>query len=44
VRHALFGVGTVLRVDGAGDDIRLTVSFPGGSKRLVARFAGLETL
>jgi DNA helicase-2/ATP-dependent DNA helicase PcrA len=43
VRHPLFGVGTVLRADGAGDDLKLTVSFPGvGAKRLVARFAGLE--
>jgi DNA helicase-2/ATP-dependent DNA helicase PcrA len=43
VRHPLFGVGTVLRTDGAGDDLKLTVSFPGvGAKRLVARFAGLE--
>jgi len=45
VRHALFGVGTVLRVDRAGADTKLTVSFPSaGTKRLVARFAGLETL
>jgi DNA helicase-2/ATP-dependent DNA helicase PcrA len=45
VRHALFGVGTVLRVDRAGTDTKLTVSFPSaGTKRLMARFAGLETL
>jgi DNA helicase-2/ATP-dependent DNA helicase PcrA len=43
VRHPLFGVGTVLRSEGAGDDLKLTVSFPAvGAKRLVARFAGLE--
>ena len=43
VRHPLFGVGTVLRSDGAGDDLKVTVSFPGiGAKRLVARYAGLE--
>jgi DNA helicase-2/ATP-dependent DNA helicase PcrA len=43
VRHPLFGVGTVLRSDGAGDDRKLTVSFAGvGAKRLVARYAGLE--
>jgi DNA helicase-2/ATP-dependent DNA helicase PcrA len=43
VRHPLFGVGTVLRRDGAGEDLKLTVSFPGtGAKKLVARFAGLE--
>jgi DNA helicase-2/ATP-dependent DNA helicase PcrA len=43
VRHPLFGVGTVLRRDGSGEDLKLTVSFPGvGAKKLVARFAGLE--
>jgi ATP-dependent DNA helicase UvrD/PcrA len=43
VRHPLFGVGTVLRSDGAGEDLKVTVSFAGiGAKRLVARFAGLE--
>jgi DNA helicase-2/ATP-dependent DNA helicase PcrA len=43
VRHPMFGRGTVVRSDGAGDDLKLTVSFPGlGAKRLVARFAGLE--
>ena len=43
VRHALFGAGTVLRVDGVGADAKLTVTFPSvGTKRLVARFAGLE--
>jgi DNA helicase-2/ATP-dependent DNA helicase PcrA len=45
VRHPLFGVGTVLRSEGAGDDLKLTVSFPGvGAKKLVARFAGLEVV
>jgi DNA helicase-2/ATP-dependent DNA helicase PcrA len=45
VRHPLFGVGTVVRSDGAGDDLKLTVSFAGlGAKRLVARYAGLELL
>jgi DNA helicase-2/ATP-dependent DNA helicase PcrA len=45
VRHPLFGVGTVLRSDGAGDELKLTVSFAGvGAKRLVARYAGLEPL
>jgi len=43
VRHPLFGMGTVLRADGAGEDLKLTVSFAGiGAKRLVARYAGLE--
>lgn len=43
VRHPLFGVGTVLRREGEGDELKLTVSFPAvGAKKLVARFAGLE--
>ena len=45
VRHPLFGVGTVVRSEGAGDDLKLTVSFMGiGAKKLVARYAGLERL
>ena len=43
VRHPLFGVGTVLRRDGDGEELKLTVSFAGvGAKKLVARYAGLE--
>ena len=45
VRHPLFGVGTVLRREGDGDELKVTVSFPGvGAKKLVARFAGLEVV
>ena len=45
VRHPLFGVGTVVRSEGAGEDLKLTVSFMGiGAKKLVARYAGLEKL
>jgi len=45
VRHPLFGVGTVLRSEGGGEDLKLTVSFAGvGAKRLVARYAGLEVV
>ena len=43
VRHPKFGVGTVLRREGEGDDAKLTVSFSGfGLKKMVARYAGLE--
>ncbi len=45
VRHPLFGVGTVVRIEGAGHDLKLTVSFAGiGAKKLVARYAGLTAL
>jgi len=43
VVHDRFGRGTILRVEGAGEDAKLTVSFPGrGATRLLARFAGLK--
>jgi DNA helicase-2/ATP-dependent DNA helicase PcrA len=43
VMHDRFGYGTILRIEGAGDDAKLTVSFPGrGATRLLARFAGLK--
>lgn len=43
VVHDRFGYGTVLRVEGSGDDAKLTVSFPGrGATRLLAKFAGLK--
>ena len=43
VKHAKYGTGVVLRSEGAGDDAKLTVSFPGyGQKKFVAKFAALE--
>jgi ATP-dependent DNA helicase UvrD/PcrA len=43
VRHSKYGTGVVLRAEGAGDDAKLTVSFPGyGQKKFVAKFAALE--
>jgi DNA helicase-2/ATP-dependent DNA helicase PcrA len=45
VKHAKYGTGVVLRSEGAGDDAKLTVSFPGyGQKKFVARFATLEKI
>jgi DNA helicase-2/ATP-dependent DNA helicase PcrA len=42
VRHPKYGSGTILSVEGEGDDRRLTVSFPGyGAKKLVERYANL---
>ncbi|MBK5257094.1 MAG: UvrD-helicase domain-containing protein [Vicinamibacteria bacterium] len=43
VVHDRFGYGTVLRVEGGGEDAKLTVSFQGrGATRLLAKFAGLK--
>ena len=43
VRHAKFGVGTIRKVEGKGDDQKAIVWFAGcGPKKLLLRFAGLE--
>lgn len=43
VRHAKFGVGTVLQIEGEGELTKLTISFPGyGLKKLVEKMAGLS--
>jgi DNA helicase II / ATP-dependent DNA helicase PcrA len=43
VRHAKYGLGTVVGVEGEGEDRRLTVSFQDyGPKKLVERYANLQ--
>lgn len=43
VQHATYGRGTVVRLEGTGDDTKLTVSFPGyGLKKLIAKYAGIK--
>ncbi|MGB7068084.1 MAG: UvrD-helicase domain-containing protein [Pyrinomonadaceae bacterium] len=43
VRHDKYGKGLVLRREGAGDNVKLTVSFPGfGQKKLIEKFANLQ--
>jgi DNA helicase II / ATP-dependent DNA helicase PcrA len=43
VRHPKFGVGTVIEVEGEGEDRRLTVSFQDhGPKKLLERYANLH--
>jgi DNA helicase-2/ATP-dependent DNA helicase PcrA len=45
VRHKKWGTGTVLEVDGFGEDARVVVSFPGaGVKTLLVSYAPLERL
>ncbi len=45
VRHAKFGLGTVQRSEGAGDDLKISVSFPGyGVKTLAVKYANLEVI
>ena len=45
VRHHKYGTGLVLRREGSGDNVKLTISFPGhGMKKLIEKFANLEIL
>ncbi len=43
VEHTKWGRGTVLRLEGSGEDTKVTVSFPGyGLKKLIAKYAGIK--
>jgi DNA helicase-2/ATP-dependent DNA helicase PcrA len=43
VRHPVFGIGTVIAVDGEEEERKLTVSFPGrATKKFVERYANLS--
>jgi len=43
VRHSKYGIGTIIDVEGEGDDRKLTVSFQDyGAKKLVERYANLQ--
>jgi DNA helicase-2/ATP-dependent DNA helicase PcrA len=44
VKHPKYGYGTILRTEGDGDDMKLTISFMSyGLKKMVAKYAELET-
>jgi ATP-dependent DNA helicase UvrD/PcrA len=43
VRHLKFGIGTIIEVEGDGEDRRITVSFQDhGAKKLLERYANLQ--
>jgi len=43
VTHQKYGRGLVLRREGSGDNVKLTVSFPGhGQKKLIEKYANLQ--
>jgi DNA helicase-2/ATP-dependent DNA helicase PcrA len=43
VRHSKYGVGTVIEVEGEGEERKLTVSFQDyGAKKLIERYANLQ--
>ena len=45
VLHGKYGHGTIIGREGAGERLKLTVSFPGfGRRKLMARYAGLRIL
>jgi DNA helicase-2/ATP-dependent DNA helicase PcrA len=42
--HPKYGRGTIMRVEGDGDEAKLTISFvSGGLKKLIAKYAGIES-
>jgi DNA helicase-2/ATP-dependent DNA helicase PcrA len=44
VTHDVFGLGTVTKIEGAGDKAIAHVSFRDGEKRLLLRYAPVEKL
>jgi DNA helicase-2/ATP-dependent DNA helicase PcrA len=43
IEHDKYGRGTIVRLEGSGDEAKVTVSFPGhGLKKLVAKYAGIK--
>ncbi|NGQ96559.1 DNA helicase PcrA [Brevibacillus sp. SYP-B805] len=44
VKHAKWGIGTVVKTKGSGDDLELDIAFPSpvGIKKLLAKFAPIE--
>ena len=43
VYHPTYGRGQVVRLEGEGDDTKLTVSFRAGLKKIIAKYATLKT-
>ncbi len=43
IRHPKYGLGTILRREGEGEDAKLTISFQGhGLKKLIEKYAGIQ--
>jgi DNA helicase-2/ATP-dependent DNA helicase PcrA len=43
IEHVKYGRGTILKLEGSGEDAKVTVNFPGyGLKKLVAKYAGIK--
>ncbi len=45
IEHQRFGIGTVLRLEGAGDTLKATVEFRNaGTKQLLMKFAKVKVV
>lgn len=44
VRHPVWGVGRILQINGRGDNMRATIQFSNVTKRVMVKYAALETL
>lgn len=45
VKHRVWGIGTIVKVSGTGDDLQLDIAFPGtGIKPLLASFAPIDKI
>ena len=45
VKHPKYGFGTILRTEGTGGGMKLTISFSNyGLKKMIAKYASLETV
>ncbi len=42
VSHPRYGLGQVTRIEGSGDNVKLTIRFPGGTKTFVEKYTPLE--
>ena len=43
IEHVKYGRGTIVKLEGSGEDAKVTVNFPGyGLKKLVAKYAGIK--
>jgi DNA helicase-2/ATP-dependent DNA helicase PcrA len=43
IEHSKYGRGTIVRLEGSGEDAKVTVNFPGyGLKKLIAKYAGIK--
>lgn len=44
VKHPIWGIGRIVQVSGAGDELRATIQFGAATKKVMVRYAALEKL